>query len=281
MFRKDVDSVSEWSEGNVKLCYERQQRIVSDVWPSLKEGGLLIYSTCTYNLHENEENVRWIMDKLGAEIVDLQVDEKWNLTPSLSADSKLAVSRFLPHRTRGEGFFMAVLRKTSEAEEIAILRKKEKKQKTKPAPVPAGLDRLVLQPARYTFQQINGKWRAYPPQVFAFLEQSEGLKILNAGILLGEQKGKDLVVSHALSLSNELNTKAFPLKNVDRQTALNYLRKESIVLPDAPMGYVLLTYEDSPIGFVKNMGNRVNSLLPNEWRIKSSHSPEQNYIWLK
>ncbi len=281
MFRKDADSVSEWSDGNVRLCCERQQRIVSDVWPALKEDGLLIYSTCTYNLRENEENVRWIMDNLGAEIVKLQMDENWKISSSLSPESQLAVSRFLPHRTSGEGFFMAVLRKTSEAEEATILKKKDKKQKAKPAPVPAGLKQLLLHPERYTFQEINGKWRAYPPQVAAFLEQSEGLKILNAGILLGEHKGKNLVVSHALALSNELNPNAFPVENVDREIAINYLRKEPVFLPDAPTGYVLLAYENSPIGFVKNIGNRVNNLLPNEWRIKSSYLPEQNDIWLK
>lgn len=281
MFRKDADSVSEWSEENVQLCCERQQRIVSDVWPALNENGLLIYSTCTYNLRENEENVRWIMDNLGAEIVELQMDENWKISSSLSPESKVAVNRFLPHRTCGEGFFLAVLRKTSEAEEFAGSKKKEKKQKAKPAPVPAGLERLVLHPERYAFREINGKWRAYPPQVSAFLEQSVGLKILNAGILLGEQKGKDLIVSHALALSNDLNRAAFPVENVDRQTAVNYLRKEPVVLPDAPTGYVLLAYEDSPIGFVKNIGNRVNNLLPNEWRIKSSYLPEQNESWLK
>lgn len=281
MFRKDADSVAEWSDGNVHLCCERQQRIVADVWPSLKEGGLLIYSTCTYNLHENEENVCWIMDKLGAETLELYADQNWNVTPSLLAGSSIAASRFLPHRTLGEGFFMAVLRKTSEAEESPVSKKKDKRRKPKPAPVPAGLQRLVLHPERYAFREINGKWRAYPPQVSAFLEQAESLKILNAGILLGEQKGKDLVVSHALALSNDLNRSAFPVENVDRQTALNFLRKEPVVLPDAPTGYVLLAYEDSPIGFVKNIGNRANNLLPNEWRIKSSHLPEQNEVWLK
>ncbi|MBP1616873.1 MAG: tRNA and rRNA cytosine-C5-methylase [Bacteroidetes bacterium] len=281
MFRKDADSVFEWSDGNVQLCCERQQRIVSDVWPALKEDGLLIYSTCTYNLHENEENVRWIMDNLGAEVVELQIDENWKVTSSLSPESKVAVSRFLPHRTHGEGFFLAVLRKTSEAEGLAFSKKKDKKQKAKPIPVPAGLKQLVLHPERYAFQEINGKWRAYAPQVAAFLEQSDGLKILNAGIFLGEQKGKDLVVSHALALCNELNANAFPSENVDRKTAINYLRKEPVFLPDAPTGYVLLVYESSPIGFVKNIGNRTNNLLPNEWRIKSSYLPDQNPIWLK
>lgn len=281
MFRKDAEAVSEWSEGNVQLCCERQQRIVSDVWPALKEDGLLIYSTCTYNLHENEENVRWIMDNLGAEIVELQMAENWKVTSSLSPESQVAVSRFLPHRTRGEGFFMAVLRKTSEAEGAAFTKKKDKKQKVKLAPVPAGLKQLVLHPERYTFQEINGKWRAYPPHLTAFLEQSEGLKILNAGIFLGEQKGKDVVVSHALALSNEFNMDAFPLENVSRETAVNYLRKEPVFLPDAPKGYVLLTYENSPIGFVKNIGNRVNNLFPNEWRIRSGYLPKSHDAWLK
>lgn len=276
MFRKDADSIAEWSVGNVQLCCERQQRILSDVWPSLKDGGLLIYSTCTYNLAENEHNVRWIIDDLGAEILELEVDEDWNVTSSLSVE-QLSVNRFLPHKTKGEGFFLAVLRKTSEEEIMS----RKKNKKGKPISVPDGLSNWLIDPEKYSFQEINGRWRAYRSQVNEFLSLVDRLKILNAGILLGEQKGKDLIVSHSLALSNRLSPDAFTTLNVSREVAINYLRKEPVFFPDAPKGYLLLQYEDSPIGFVKNLGNRSNNLFPNEWRIRSGNVPQDSFVWLK
>ena len=113
MFRKDPVAVAEWSEANVQLCWQRQRRILSDVWPALKPGGLLLYSTCTFNREENEDNVAWIADTLGAEVLEVATDSSWGITGNLT-DSSFPVYRFLPHRTRGEGFFLAVLRKQDE-----------------------------------------------------------------------------------------------------------------------------------------------------------------------
>lgn len=111
MFRKDPLSVSEWSEENVEICWQRQRRIISDIWPCLKPGGILIYSTCTYNTKENEENVRWIREEFGAEVLPLETAVGWNITGNLLPDEDFPVYRFLPHRTKGEGFFLAVFRK--------------------------------------------------------------------------------------------------------------------------------------------------------------------------
>ena len=80
MFRKDETAVSEWSPANVRMCAERQREILADVWSALKQDGLLIYSTCTFNEYENEENVRWIAQELGAEVLRLHVEPGWNIT---------------------------------------------------------------------------------------------------------------------------------------------------------------------------------------------------------
>ena len=111
MFRKDPVAVSEWSSENVKICWQRQRRIISNIWPCLKPGGFLIYSTCTYNTKENEENIRWIRDEFGAEVLPLTIPEDWNITGNLLPDEYFPVYRFLPYMTKGEGFFLAVLRK--------------------------------------------------------------------------------------------------------------------------------------------------------------------------
>ena len=104
MFRKDDEAIEDWSLANVKMCQNRQREIVSAIWPTLREGGFMIYSTCTYNRLEDEDNVRWIADELGAEIISVPVPDAWNITPS-------PFYHFYPHRVKGEGFFCALLRK--------------------------------------------------------------------------------------------------------------------------------------------------------------------------
>lgn len=111
MFRKDPDTISEWSLQNVMKCSKLQREIVADVWPRLKPGGLLIYSTCTFNLHENEDNILWILRTLGGELLPVETKPEWNITSSLLPELQGPVYRFIPGITRGEGLFMAVIRK--------------------------------------------------------------------------------------------------------------------------------------------------------------------------
>lgn len=111
MFRKDADSIDEWSAENVEKCWRLQREIVADAWACLRDGGHLIYSTCTLNTKENEENVRWMMEEFDAEPVAIPVETDWHIIGSLLPHFTAPVYRFIPGVTRGEGLFMAVLRK--------------------------------------------------------------------------------------------------------------------------------------------------------------------------
>ena len=115
MFRKDDRAISEWSPEGVELCWKRQRRIVADIWPCLKQGGILIYSTCTFNREENEDNVAWIASTLGAEVLPVDTETEWGITGNLTGED-FPVYRFLPHHTSGEGLFVAVLRKKPDSE---------------------------------------------------------------------------------------------------------------------------------------------------------------------
>lgn len=115
MFRKDDRAISEWSSEGVELCWKRQRRIVADIWPCLKQGGILIYSTCTLNREENEDNVAWIASTLGAEVLPVDTETEWGITGNLTGED-FPVYRFLPHHTSGEGLFVAVLRKKPDSE---------------------------------------------------------------------------------------------------------------------------------------------------------------------
>ena len=111
MFRKDPATIGEWSPQNVEKCWQLQRDIVADAWTCLNKGGLLIYSTCTFNTKENEENIRWMIEELGAQVLPIETKTEWNITGSLLEGFSEPVYRFIPGITRGEGLFMCVLRK--------------------------------------------------------------------------------------------------------------------------------------------------------------------------
>lgn len=287
MFRKDPDAVGQWSPENVELCSQRQRRIVSDIWPCLKPGGLFIYSTCTYNTQENEENIRWMRDELGAEVLPLEIPDEWHVSGNLLAGTDFPVYRFLPHRTRGEGFFLALLRKprctddddslppsystsrkprkgTSKGDRSATVNKEQL----------AALRGWLCEADDYELLMSEGA----APSVTAFPRlHSErlaalrsALRILQAGLPLAERKGKEWQPVHPLAMSRLLNRSAFPTAAITREQAIAYLRKEAIVLPEGtPRGVLLLTCQEIPLGFVKNVGNRANNLYPQEWRIRN------------
>ena len=119
------------------------------------------------------------------------------------------------------------------------------------------------------FYAIPSRWKAI------YEDAARNLKVIHAGIKLGTSKGKDIIPDQSLALSTELNTEVFPQVELSYEDAIRYLRKEAVNLPaDTPKGYVLVTYQQMPLGWEKNIGNRANNLYPQEWKIKSSHVPE-------
>lgn len=275
MFRKDAVAIEEWSLRNVEMCAARQRQIVNDVWPALKPGGLLIYSTCTFNLHEDEENAFWMARELEADFVEVATDDAWNITPSL--DGNVVAYRFFPHKTKGEGLFVTVLRKKGEGCSPPKIPRIGNTKKPSPFVKDTSRFRHWLHPAEgFDYFEKGQKILALPralSEVMVVLSAS--LKTVSMGIELGEERGKDLFPSHSLAMSQALEFNAFCRYEVTYEQAVSYLKGESLLLFDAPKGYLLLTYKHEPIGFVKNIGNRANNLYPREWRIKSGYLPER------
>ncbi len=265
MFRKDEGAVRDWSIGNVEMCAARQREIIDDIWPALKPGGCLIYSTCTFNRQEDEDNVRWIMDKYGAEPVDLNPDPEWNILGSLT-DDNLPVYHFMQHKTRGEGFFLCLLRKPAGAQ-ISL---KGRPFKADPK-VPAECRTWLSGDYEYF---IKGESIYALPSALAddMWQVGQELYALVPGIEVAVMKGRDWVPAHALAMSAALNRDAFINVEITRQQALAYLHCDAVRLEDAPRGIVLLTYKNIPLGFAKNIGNRANNMYPQEWRIRNSIS---------
>ena len=282
MFRKDPDAIAEWSPTGVDRCAERQQQILTDVWPALKPGGVLIYSTCTYNLEENEEMVLYLMKELGATPLTVDTDPAWGIASALVPG--VTAYRFMPHLTRGEGLFMAVLRKPSEPDdshsrlldEPAGKRNKKGKKTTPATPVPDEWCQRLARPDDFDFVSRGDSFLAIPREYRADYQLLDRhLTLLQAGVTLATVKGRDYIPHPSLALSTALDPEKTPRFEADLATALAYLRRESIVLPpDQPRGYLIVAYRGFPLGWVKNLGNRANNLYPQEWRIRSGYTPD-------
>lgn len=265
MFRKDENAISEWSLQNVSNCQKRQREIISDIWKCLKPGGLFIYSTCTFNTAENEENIKWITDNFDADVLPVNIDESWGITGSLLNDFNQPVYRFLPGYTLGEGLFMAVMRKCGEYEAYTpVIAKCSSKDAS-----------AKWLNGDFCISRKNDTMIAFPNKYQdIYMKISRKLNIIQAGITIGTMKGHDLIPDVSLALSTELGSCAFPQVDLDYNEAINYLQKQTTILPSgSPRGFVIVTYKNHPLGFVKNIGNRANNLYPQEWRIRSTHVP--------
>lgn len=302
MMRKEAEAIAQWSPAFVTECAALQRSIICDIWPALQPGGLLIYSTCTFNPEEDEGNVEWIARELGADVLPIPVDPSWNIRGDLRnhqnrplqqhqedeaqkneaqkneaaenvakkneaaeneapkneaaeneaqkneapkneapkneavvADgspsvlpSPLPCYHFLPGQIRGEGFFLAVLRKhggtetmapdSLSAEEIPSSQKEKKAKKTK---------KKARQPAAPAFPILP---------------------------------------------TDQLDHEGAPLVELSLADSIRYLQREALVLPpDTPRGIVQVCYCGQRLGLMNNLGNRANNLYPKEWRIRSTY----------
>ncbi len=285
MFRKDETAVAEWSMANVEMCRQRQRDIIADVWPALKGGGRLIYSTCTFNIREDEENVAWIASELGADILPVALHDGWNIAGNMLQGADFPVYHFLPGRTRGEGFFMAVLRKRGDDAVVGTGKSTASRSKNRRnAPTNPLLEKSIRTVSAWINGRDDMELMAVGEGITAFATPyiymlrsmtSLGFRILHAGVPLAMIKGKDLVPQHALAMSTALNATAFVSVALDYRQAVAYLQGSVMQLPQsAPRGFVLLTYRGMPLGFAKNLGTRANNLYPQEWRIRSSFVPD-------
>ena len=267
MMRKDDEAVAQWSPALVEQCAERQRVILTDAWSALRPGGLLIYSTCTYNRQENEEIADFIVNELGAASLEVPVEPSWNIHPAIG--SACHCYRFMPHRVDGEGLFMAVFRKEGDSpcQDMRIKGKNTKKADE------IGKNWLS-QPDGFVIEPQGDLVVAVPQDIHReAMALRASLNVLHAGVELATVMGRKVVPHHSLAMSTVRAQDAFPVCEVDYPTALRYLRGESITL-DGPRGYVLVAHRNAILGFANNLGNRANNLYPKPLRILSTHLPD-------
>ncbi|MDE6300302.1 MAG: RNA methyltransferase RsmF [Muribaculaceae bacterium] len=260
MMRKEPQAVAQWSPGLVESCASLQAEIVASLWDALTPGGVMIYSTCTFNPVENEEIVARLIDFCDAEplrIPELETDGVLGAHPGYM----FPVYHFLPGLVPGEGQFVAMVRKPliTSGGETRLPRVQQQTVR-----VPEYLD------GDYVYSQDkDGRITALPAAHRALAAAVAATRrVRQAGIEIGTMKGRDIIPAQPLASAIDLRHNAFPTAAVDLDTALAYLRRQSVTLPEAtPRGHTVLTYGGAPLGFVKNLGNRTNNLYPAPWRI--------------
>jgi 16S rRNA C967 or C1407 C5-methylase (RsmB/RsmF family)/NOL1/NOP2/fmu family ribosome biogenesis protein len=266
LFRKDPSAIEEWSSNNVQLCAQRQQRILADVLPALKAGGILIYSTCSYSQEEDEDICKWLVDEFKVETLKLKVDGSWGIVESEGG------YRFYPDRVKGEGFFIAAFKKMIPDSEINDKVKIQKSKIKRKAEKILAKEIEILKPYLidandFFFIKQNDEIIAMPAQLendLAMIQSS--LYIKKAGIKLGTLIRGELIPAHELAVSTILNS-SVPRYEVDKETAMQYLRKEEIKIDTGLKGWVLLTYGQLPLGWIKVISSRINNYYPSAWRI--------------
>lgn len=238
MFRKDPVAASQWSPLHVEECQRLQRDIVAEAWQCLRPGGKMIYSTCTLNTKENEENIRWMMTQLGAEPLPMAIQPEWKLTGTLLEDFDAPVYRFIPGVTRGEGLFACVMRKPADSEGKATANDKIR---------------------RVVGTTLNMLWDGLPPHLVA-----KGRDMVPSHAM-------------ALHVNQDLANYPHVGLDYD-QAIRFLRRESLVLPSETPHGFVVVTFMGVPLGFMKNIGNRANNHYPESWKIKSTHIPDYEAI---
>ena len=269
MFRKSEDACEQWSEGNVTMCAERQWEIVQNAFQALRPGGVLIYSTCTFNRSEDEDIVHRLMEVYGDEICEASevfTDESWGVV--VGREGAFQTFRFFPHRVEGEGMFMAVARKSGESGSRRRIKSRSKVVVRVDKRTSEELGRWVMHPADFAFFQAGEMLYGCYKEHLEDIEMLSGvMSVIYSGVAMGQIfKGK-LKPDAALALCAEVNHQAVACCEVALDVALQFLSKQDVPSNLFAEGVNMLLYEGHPLGFVKRVGARVNNMYPNTLRI--------------
>ena len=258
LFRRDPEAIEEWSGQNVALCSQRQQRILADILPALKNDGVLIYSTCSYSTEEDEEICNWLTEEFQISNLKFKIEDGWGIIETEQG------YRFWPDKVKGEGFFIACFRKTGGNDEEAYLPK--------------------IKPGKFSVREMEILNKNVNAGGLAFLRHEEiiytipeilladinflssKLRIVNCGTRIGEIIKDKLIPDHALALSNIISDKTSRIE-LDHEQAIQYLKKKELRLETDKKGWTLVTHQGHHLGWINILPNRINNYYPKELRI--------------
>lgn len=263
LFRRDPDAIKEWSESNVQLCSQRQQRILADVWPALKQNGILIYSTCSYSNAEDEDICEWIQNNFLVDRCFLHCQEEWGVIESGGG------YRFWPDKVKGEGFFLACFKKMNGGV------KANTKIKNKPEDVTKAdlglISEWVTKKDKYFIKHEQTVY-AWPNALLKdFYYLVDKLKVIYSGIICGELMKNKLVPSHALAMS-DLVLESIGVIELSNDEAIKFLQRKEIQIVIKGTGWKIVAFQQHPLGWINILPNRINNYYPKELRILKEHS---------
>lgn len=264
LFRKDPSAIAEWSEQNVTHCSQRQTRILANILPCLKEGGLLLYSTCSYSVAEDEDIADWLVQEMAMASCVIPTNPQWNIIETHSPNAKAFGYRFYPNRIQGEGFYLAAFQQTKSA---AFGKLKEAPLTQLSKTDMALMDHVFSKGSEVKYFKQGEAIRQMPSEWMTSLQALAGsLYIKKAGIEIGAIKGNSLVPSHEWAVSILPKT-AYPSITVNLTEARLYLKRANFMPQNAQIGWNWVLYEGQVLGLVKVLPNRINNYYPAEWRI--------------
>jgi NOL1/NOP2/fmu family ribosome biogenesis protein len=265
LFRRDPDAINEWSPENVTLCSQRQQRILADAFPSLKKNGILIYSTCSYSIQEDEDILDWLSESFVVKSVPLNIDPSWGIVESMSKKNKCYGYRFYPDRLKGEGLFVAAMQKVDGDEVTNRYRKNTMDVPTKNE---VSIVKNWIRPdANAIIVKHRDEVLAVPATCLAEIQLlQKNLYLKQVGITIGKLTTKELIPDHALAMS-DLIAPGIASVSLNKDAALQYLRKADVFIDVGQRGWVLVKYCGINLGWIKHLGNRINNYYPKDWRI--------------
>lgn len=267
LFRKDAEAMQHWSKENVMMCAHRQQKIIDDILPALKEYGILIYSTCSYSTEEDEEITDYLISQHQMEAVKVPVPAEWNIVETKTTKDGIGY-RFYPDRIQGEGFYLSVLRKTKHINIPFTKNSSKISMQHLSNDAMTIVSHWVKDMHVCDFFTIQNTIICVPKGQLSEMEKlTSSLNIIQAGIKAGEIKGNDFIPAHALAMS-ALYSPTIPVISIDMETALQYLRKQTIQIPGNEAGWALVSYQEKILGWIKKIPGRINNYYPAEYRIR-------------
>jgi hypothetical protein len=266
LFRKDQNARIAWSEEHVNHCAARQKRILAPIPGLIKEGGYLLYSTCTYNTKENDEQVAWLCRHFPLQVVSIEMPQAWGIVKTEKGGFQC-----YPHKVNGEGFYIAVLQRVGHFQSVASEVHPSKHQKSQRMKInfPDAISNFIsLNSDLIGVQDHSGNYYGIPENIFPdFQRISQYMPFIDPILLLGNSKGKDFIPASELALSTYVKD---TINNweLDRYEALTYLKKEISPLKPRHPGWGLIHFGGLPLGWYKAIGDRYNNYFPKHWRIQ-------------
>lgn len=258
MFRKDEFARKQWNEGLVAQCANIQTGLIQEAQRLLKPGGLLIYSTCTLNPIENEQNIDEAL-KSGFELaLPAEFENESVLHPAAHSGNCLGYY-LLPGKSTGEGLFFSVLRNS-------VTHSSRSPKLPKPR---------LIRLEDYVNQLANpidfDHYVEHSNQVFGYDGALEFLKevlasayVKQIGLPVYEIKKQLLIPNHGLAM----DPRSVPDFNLNLMNALEYLRKQNIPADEASIGWKIAGFQGISLGWLKVLEKRINNYYPGSLRLR-------------